>query len=542
MFCQECGTRIETDSRFCRNCGTAVATGPTAAAAPEQAPAEQPAFEGAIASGATPEQTGDGARALELVRQAVQADMNGNLEAAAALGEDAVRADPGDARARSCLAGIYERLGRPADAVVQYEAAVALDPSNQLDRLRLRRLAPDREAAIHASSRSRRATVRWPIVAAAAAAFLVVIGVGLAGYYTLLRPKMVASRDLAMNASEDDAAILISRARGFRLTGEYDRAEETLSRALQLDPTNLGAQQLMSQIRQDKGDAGQAPTTVENPDTLGEKVFPGDQSQALGAVTGVRDALQPGMPTAATLGLPGSAVGGVPAAGGIPAPFGSPLGGFSSAGGLLPPDAAPTTVTPGTRIPSLDGTFGDPAAGLMSNAGVYGGLGNAGAYGPLSGIGGSRRPGVSTGGGGGMLPAGPGGTMRPAAPGSDVFNGSGYQGPIFPVGPGQGTGGSPVTSVRRADGNTGSIRVVPNKTGGSVRVGGSGSPGGSSEPPEDRGSRFQAEGLRLAGQGDSAGAIRALQQAQSEFQRSSSPAAALAAENCNREISRLQGR
>ncbi|MBD3177686.1 MAG: tetratricopeptide repeat protein, partial [Armatimonadia bacterium] len=75
----------------------------------------------------------------ELVRRAVQADLRGNPEAALGLAEDAVSADPAHARARSLLAGLYERLGRDDDAITQYEAALSLDPENQLDRLRLKR-------------------------------------------------------------------------------------------------------------------------------------------------------------------------------------------------------------------------------------------------------------------------------------------------------------------------------------------------------------------------------------------------------------------
>lgn len=530
MYCQECGTQIEVDSRFCRNCGTSVAAAPSAATDQEDAVGEQPVFEEASPHGATTEPTGDHQRALELVRQAVQADMNGRLETAATLAEDAVRADPADARARSCLAGIYERLGRSADAVIQYEAAVALDPSNQLDRLRLRRLAPDREAAVHASSPQRRTALRWPVVVAAAAAFVIVTGTGLVGYFTLLKPKIAASRELAMNVSEDDAAILLSRARGdYRLMRDYDGAEALLWQVLEQDPNNTEAQQLLAEVLAAKGSSGATPTAAENPDTRIETVFPSDETQALGAVIGVRDSLQPSLPVSPALPLPGAAQGGMPGAG-IPTPLGSPLTGPALPGGVYPSDAPPYTITSGNREPSLDNPLGNPGGGLMSRAG---GVGNAAVWpGPLSGLGAPRRPGIDSG---------PGGRMRPSPPGYNVFNDSGNQGPIFPIAPSG--GGGDVPSVRRAEGGSPPIRISAGSRGGSVRSPGPGTSGGGSvEAPEDRGSRLQAEGLRLADLGDSAGAIRALQQAQAEFQRSSNPAAGLSAKNCDREIGRLQGR
>ncbi|NLN91298.1 MAG: tetratricopeptide repeat protein [candidate division WS1 bacterium] len=550
MLCRECGVDIAEGVRFCPNCGEAVAV-PAAPAAEESARA------------ATPEDVD------ELVRRAVQADLRGNPDAAVVLAEDAVSADPANARARSLLAGLYERLGRTDEAVTQYEAALSLDPGNQLDRLRLKRLAPERAAALAVprapaagaspseadavsadgagvpeaegteEALEPRKRVRL-LVAAAVVSCAVVVGIGLLGWKFILKPR-IAPPETQLASAEHGPDVLMARARGAKLQGDYERARQLAYQVLAENPSNPQALAFLGDLSATTESAGAALGTG-----LADAVFPGEGSMtASGAALGLQAGLEAGA------GLPLAPIlAELPPATGMPPSIVSygPQGGMVTSINPSQPQAVGTLA----GLPTVDSGFGAggglPAVAPLDNMGalmgnVSGGMGNAGVT-PLLPSGPSRNP---------------GGTMRPGAFGSQpqqnvtstVFPQqpmnqspavSGYPAQPGPssVRPGS-TGtvsGQPQGSVRVAQPQGGSGLSV-NPSGGTVRQGAS-SVGAATGGIEDQAWRLQSEGTRLAQSGDRAGAIRALQAANDRWAESTAPTAAAARESISRQLQLLQ--
>ncbi len=544
MLCRECGVDIAEGVRFCPNCGEAVAV-PAVPADEESARA------------ATPEDVD------ELVRRAVQADLRGNPDAAVVLAEDAVSADPANARARSLLAGLYERLGRRDEAVTQYEAALSLDPDNQLDRLRLKRLAPERAAALavprataagaspsEADAASAdvagvpevegteealdpRKRVRL-LVAAAVVSCAVVVGIGLLGWKFILKPR-IAPPEAQVASAEYGPDLLMARARGAKLEGDYERARQLAYQALAEDPSNSQALAFLDELPASSGATGALGNG------LADAVFPGEGSMtASGAALGLQAGLEAGA------GLPLAPIlAELPPATGTPPSIVSygPQGGTVTSINPSQPQALGTL----SGLPTIDSGYGaggglpDNMGALMGN--VSGGMGNAGVT-PLLPSGPSRNP---------------GGTMRPGSFGSQPQQNS--TSPIFPqqpmnqspavsgypaqpgpssVRPGS-TGtvsGQPQGSVRVAQPQGGSGLSV-NPSGGTVRQGAS-SAGAATGGIEDQAWRLQSEGTRLAQSGDTAGAIRALQAANDRWAESTAPSAVAARQSISRQLQLLQ--
>jgi tetratricopeptide (TPR) repeat protein len=551
---------IQEGAEFCANCGEPAAEAAEAmaeAATPgDPIPAEAP-----------------GEDVEELVRRAVQADLRGNPEAALALAEDAVSADPAHARARSLLAGLYERLGRNDDAITQYEAALSLDPDNQLDRLRLKRLAPERAEALSTAqmapvdtapadapvpqtsfstsgedflgvpARKTGSSRRGLLIAAAAiVAASVVVGIGLIGWKFILQPRMAQpdpSTEVAA-AMDDTADRMVARARGAILQGDYERARSLANQALAADPQHEDALALLAELPAPTAEAPGGDTG-----DLADAVFPGEPaSAAAGAVLGLQAGYEAGA--------------GVPVA-----PILAELPSASEAPPITStgPQGAVVTTNPShpqgtgslSELPAIDGSGstggisapapqGSNMGALMGN--VSGGMTNSAPSGLPAGL--SRTPGSMRPGSAGtqqnthqgpVVPrAQPGTTMNPS-----VSGGAAQPGPSTVRPAEAGTSGQPAGSVRAAqpsgDGSTMSV----NPAGGTVRSaprGGSAPAGGNAA---DEAWQLQRQGMTLAQQGNTAGAIRALQAADAKWAESNAPSASTARQNIQRQLNLLEG-
>lgn len=542
MVCRECGIDIEAGRPFCSNCGEATAASDAVADATEGREPPTPSVD-----------------AEELIRRAVQADLRGNLEAAVALAEDAVSADPANARARSLLAGLYERLGRTDEAITQYEAALSLDPGNQLDRLRLRRLSPERADALAAplprdevahdgtgaplsilapaaSTASERSSVerrrRTAIIAASAVLSAgLVVAVGLLGWRLIVKPR-VAMDETQVASSEQGPGVLLARARGAKLEGDYERARQLAYQVLAEDPDNAEARALLSELSTSDG-----TSSIRGSD-LADAVFPGEGStSASGALLGLQAGYEAGagLPTAPILAELPPATGAPP---GIVS-YG-PLGGVATSINPAQPQATGTL----SSLPSIDSAYAPPAqqgniGNLMGN--VSGGMSNAGVT-PLLPSGPSRSPGTMRPGAMGSPAGSDGGAPvmpQPQPPQGGSISGYPAQAGPSSVRPGStgGTVGQPQGSVRVAQPQGGGSTMSMSPSGGTVPRG-TPSLGGSGV--EDEAWRLQSEGTRLAQSGDKAGAIRALQAADARWAESNAPSAAAARESIRRQLGFLQ--
>lgn len=70
------------------------------------------------------------AEALQVARAGCALAAAGRLEEALLLFEGLVECNPHDSASRAALGTVYQRLGRVADALVQYDAALVKDPLN----------------------------------------------------------------------------------------------------------------------------------------------------------------------------------------------------------------------------------------------------------------------------------------------------------------------------------------------------------------------------------------------------------------------------
>lgn len=83
-------------------------------------------------------------KAAEIADVGCQLAQSGRLEEARVLFEGLVEGNPRDAAARAALGTVYQKLARSAEALVEYSAAIELDPLNAValanrGELRLRR-------------------------------------------------------------------------------------------------------------------------------------------------------------------------------------------------------------------------------------------------------------------------------------------------------------------------------------------------------------------------------------------------------------------
>lgn len=549
MYCTQCGTPNQESARFCRNCGTPMAaSAPTARSQPGAAPVAVPA-EVRVES-AVPPPPPD---IVELLREAVEAEQDGDLDRALSLAEEAVRISPADARARSCLAGLYERAGRPDEAVAQYEASLALEPGNQLDRLRLARLAPDR-AQVLTGPRGRR-RLSWRVAAVVLAASVITLG----GVLTIVLTRSAATSAKAKAREADERLVaqtnadaLVSSARGAMLMGELSRAEALLQSALREDPANREAQSLLADVTNRLYSSAPAPGTSGMAEAagLGSIVFPTTSGVgASGALLGVQDAAQVGIsvasivpPTLPTVEVP-STGGGIPPASSSPLTAASPP---QASGPTAPPTTpAQPTATPDPR--SMSATWsGGPSSDrgdLMTR--LDGGLTNSAASsGPTMGY--SRRPGDRED------------AMRPSfAPsfnntdvGSVSFSPPSSAAGFSPAGQASTSEGSfrPAGSDVGASGTSFRPATGTGATGGagpSIRVsaGSSGSGGApTAVDTADRAQQLEYAAHEARRRGDHAEAVRLYDQALAAWDASGSPAREAHRETIASALRQLRGR
>lgn len=434
MYCTECGTDNAPDSRFCRNCGTPVPRAAASVAEPS-APTE-PAIEPSSGVGAPPDED----EVLALLRRAIDAEGLGDVAGGIESAEEAVRLDPAHAVARSSLAGLYERAGRTAEAIEQYDAALQLDPQSRRDRIRLAALAPNHPtlggvAAAEASGRRGIALA----IGVAAAVFVLVTSAGLLTYFRWWVPKQSIAGAVRTASLPQDA--LLAQARQALDAGDLATAERDLLAYLASDPTDPEARSLLMETTRRQGAAGvtEAAATpqldslvfgqAENANSASDAVLGLEDGLAAGRVAG-----SPSPSTTPTTQLPPL---------GLPT---LPLPGTSSApavGAMLPPVTNPIAtgpaaenvlinrVSPGNRTPTAESPWGggNPNGVLQGLPGASQGGGWAPSAGGGLTRGGPRQPqpgptyptvGASSGGspapaggGGAPAPAGGGGTLRP---------------------------------------------------------------------------------------------------------------------------------
>ncbi len=107
MFCNECGTRNNEDSKHCTHCGTTLKadTGPE--------PVDV------------------------LLEHSYQAKRNGDTEKALALCKLVLIKNPNHTTALALMGQLYESLGNTAEAIAAFEQVVRLNPGSVADRVRL---------------------------------------------------------------------------------------------------------------------------------------------------------------------------------------------------------------------------------------------------------------------------------------------------------------------------------------------------------------------------------------------------------------------
>lgn len=524
MYCKECGTLNDSDSRFCRNCGAALEAADPAPPTPvaTASPAEE----------SVPILPPDPVDVTALLREAANVETGGDLAGAIALAEKAVFGDPGDARARSCLAGLYERASRTEDAVAQYEAALAIDPSSRLDRLRLARLAPDREGALPASGAAKDKRPLWIAAGVAAGVFALVTAGGLIGYFAWWQPNHRIDAIETASATATSAEDAMSRARGALAVGDYLDAERWVNSALEADPTNREAQALLKTIYREQagGGAGEAL-----PATVASQVFASDPTApSVGAVLGVADGLSSGL--AAAMPPPGLA---------LPEPGASAM--TPEASGSLPPagSLAPLSMAPRVDPNSEAALFNQQSAGARG-ATVDPGSDRGGLLENTSASGPAPDPqSASPSGTGTMRPV----TRRPWARGGS--SGSGF--PTTPVG-GSATATTPdpsqpahATTITPAGGGAARTIQPAASTGRptiSVSSGARGSPGGA----RPTGESLAREALDLQRRALSAGsneeAVKLLEQARrsaAEAGELGMPTASATVRSIDNELARRRG-
>ncbi len=168
MICSSCATDNQADFKFCRECGQRLA-----------APASPRVTNGAPPADARLDEVAQAARLLD---QAFDLYDDGQLDDARGCCMACLALDPTGTTAHSLLGMIYERQGKTAQAVQEYQLVLQMNPNSVADATKLDALlnvgdtrkgaARSRPAAVAIGSR------RVPGVAGAAAAAVVLV-VGL---------------------------------------------------------------------------------------------------------------------------------------------------------------------------------------------------------------------------------------------------------------------------------------------------------------------------------------------------------------------------
>lgn len=521
MYCRECGSENTEGSLFCRNCATPLREETDAPARPAPPPVS-------VAADRGPEvaawDSGDDEIA-ELLRHAVDAETVGDLAGAVEAAEEAVRVDPSHAGARSSLAGYYERAGRTPEAIAQYEAALQLDPSSKLDRLRLSRLAPGHPALRRSASGASDRKSLLLAAGVAAAVFVLVTGGGLAGYFGWYAPRQAMRTEVAL-ASTDLNGPLVASARAALAAGDLASAERDLTAALEQDRGNAEAKALLQEVWRQQAGLPADPALVRG--GLGGLVFSsGSESAASDAVLGAEDAMAAGRvagsPTAGLPALP--PLGDIPpAVPGMAPPTLPPIStGIPAATGPVPENVLASQVTGGQRQAYTDAGTGP--GGFLT--GLPGSTSTPttpwGASGSVPNGGGLTRGGPSRGPG--PVQYSPGPSAPPAAGGADTGGSAAAPGTIRPN-PG---GGS---SIRpRTDGASGG------NPGFTVTRSGDGTPRGSAQSdPERLANEAAALQARAARASSPEERIRALQGARERWQQSGMPHAGAQIQQIDKQL------
>lgn len=151
MVCAQCHTANADDNKFCTECGLRLA------GAPHLPPA-------------SPEVTQLLARAFSLLEQ-------GNLSEAHTAVDAALALDPESSSAHSLRGVLFERQGRVAEAIREFELVVERNPDSGADRAKLNALRGN--VTMNFPPRQRRWTSQQVTLASAIAAGLVVFGGGV---------------------------------------------------------------------------------------------------------------------------------------------------------------------------------------------------------------------------------------------------------------------------------------------------------------------------------------------------------------------------
>ncbi|HZO89817.1 MAG TPA: tetratricopeptide repeat protein [Chthonomonadaceae bacterium] len=174
MYCTACGTRNQADSNYCRECGQKLEK------------AVSPKIREEDYERALPEDE----QVSALLERAYRARSGGDMAAAIALCEEALRLRPESTSAHSLLARLFEQSGLREDAIRELEAVLRLNPGSIADRVKLDELRDGRAPARHqivspnvALLDSRRGPIgpHWSAMVGVAA-----LAIALGGLYALL--------------------------------------------------------------------------------------------------------------------------------------------------------------------------------------------------------------------------------------------------------------------------------------------------------------------------------------------------------------------
>ena len=130
MVCPSCGTHNSKPYKFCPDCGQRLVP-PAAATGPSLSDG----------SGAKPvARLDEAAQAARLLDQAFQLYDDAQYDEALGCCQASLALDPGGSTAHSLLGMIYERLGKTAEAVQQYQLVLQMNPDSIADAIKLETL------------------------------------------------------------------------------------------------------------------------------------------------------------------------------------------------------------------------------------------------------------------------------------------------------------------------------------------------------------------------------------------------------------------
>jgi Tetratricopeptide repeat len=158
MICPSCKTLNFRDTKFCRECGQKLAV-----------PSTPPALDATRLSLGNPEDV----QVPALLHQAFTAFEAGQTTDARLACQSALALRPDSTAAHSLLGLIYEKEGKTAEAIHQFQIVLELNPNSHADREKLDRLLNRRDARSPAAWFRR---VPVPLAAGGAAAAIVLVG------------------------------------------------------------------------------------------------------------------------------------------------------------------------------------------------------------------------------------------------------------------------------------------------------------------------------------------------------------------------------